>query len=129
VQHLKLNKFKGFPCVMESFHKSKQCEFYHSQTDHRRIDRVYSADICKQHESQVCAMAEACPMAHSNVERLYHVEKYKTKYCATPPDECPYDDFCSFAHSNLDIKTRLIHMYERDSEFYMFYFKTEWCPF
>ncbi len=68
-------------------------------------------------------------MAHSNVERLYHVEKYKTKYCQSSEDECMYGSLCSFAHSELDIKTRLIHKYELDAQFYMFYFKTEWCPF
>ena len=48
-------------------------------------------------------------MAHSNVERLYHVEKYKTKFCSLPQQKCPYGQFCSFAHSEQDLKCRLIH--------------------
>lgn len=28
-----------------------------------------------------------------------------------------------------DIKTRIIHFLQKDADFYMFYFKTEWCPF
>ena len=43
--------------------------------------------------------------------------------------KCCYKDFCSFAHNDHDIKTPLIHKMPRDREFYMFYFKTEWCPF
>ena len=69
-------------------------------------------------------------MANSNVERLYHHERYKTKFClSSKPEDCVYGDFCSFAHSENDIKTRLIHNYPRNIDFYMFYFKTEWCPF
>jgi len=68
-------------------------------------------------------------MAHSNVERLYHVEKYKTKFCSQSAQDCPYSYFCSFAHSELDLKTRLVHKYPKTPEFFMFYFKTEWCPF
>ena len=74
-------------------------------------------------------MRDNCELAHSDVERLYHVEKYKSKYCLSTLSECPYAEFCSFAHSDLDLKTRLIHKYTHDTHFYMFYFKTEWCPF
>lgn len=71
-------------------------------------------------------------MAHNRVERLYHVEKYKTKFCTKYPkyiQQCEYGDYCSFAHSMKDIKTRIIHYMQKDADFYMFYFKTEWCPF
>jgi hypothetical protein len=66
------------------------------------------------------------------VERLYHIEKYKTRFCTKYPksiEKCEYGDYCSFAHSIDEIKTRLIHTFEKDDDFYMFYFKTEWCPF
>lgn len=71
-------------------------------------------------------------MAHNRVERLYHCEKYKTKFCTKFPKQlvhCDYNEFCSFAHSMRDIKTRIIHFMQKDQDFYMFYFKTEWCPF
>ena len=68
-------------------------------------------------------------MAHSNVERLYHVEKYKTKFCQQSAQECPYGQFCSFAHSEPDLKTRLIHKQPKNPDFFMYYFKTEWCPY
>mmetsp|Transcript_7054 Transcript_7054/g.5303 ORF Transcript_7054/g.5303 Transcript_7054/m.5303 type:complete len:101 (+) Transcript_7054:1394-1696(+) len=43
--------------------------------------------------------------------------------------ECEYGEYCSFAHSMQDIKSRIIHFMQKDPDFYMFYFKTEWCPF
>lgn len=38
-------------------------------------------------------------------------------------------DFCSFAHHEFDIKAELIHNLEFDQDFYLFYYKTIWCPF
>ena len=42
---------------------------------------------------------------------------------------CEYETFCSFAHSENDIVIELIHNLEYDDDFYMFYFKSVWCPF
>ena len=98
-------------------------------SDRRRINHIYQADICPLIKQKECLKGDACEMAHSNVERLYHVEKYKTKFCQSPPGECVYGSMCSFAHSEIDIKIRLIHKFVQDAEFFMFYFKTEWCPF
>lgn len=71
-------------------------------------------------------------MSHNRVESVYHPEKYKSKYCTKYPKnlhKCDYGDYCSFAHSTKELKTRLIHKMMKDADFYMFYFKTEWCPF
>ena len=71
-------------------------------------------------------------MAHNRVEQLYRPEKYKKKFCSKYPDnldKCEYGDFCSFAHSEEDILIDLIHNYPYDEDFFMFVFKTEWCPF
>ena len=71
-------------------------------------------------------------LAHNRVERLYHIEKYKTKFCTHFPhllNKCDYGEYCSFSHSVNDMKSRLIHIMNKDADFYMFYFKTEWCPF
>ena len=80
--------------------------------------------------SRVCHEGpDRCQYAHNRVERLYHLERYKTKFCTKKvPQNCEYRDFCSFAHADQDIKTRLIHVMPRDANFYMYYFKTEWCP-
>jgi hypothetical protein len=51
------------------------------------------------------------------VERLYHEEKYKSKFCTKYPKKlklCDYGDYCSFAHSPSDLKTRIIHTMEKD---------------
>lgn len=71
-------------------------------------------------------------MAHNKVEELYHFENYKQKFCSTYPNrlmECEYGEFCSFAHSESEIKTELLHNYVFDSDFYIFHYKTLWCPF
>mmetsp|Transcript_44598 Transcript_44598/g.59176 ORF Transcript_44598/g.59176 Transcript_44598/m.59176 type:complete len:119 (-) Transcript_44598:65-421(-) len=117
------------PCHVPGPHRTKQCEFYHADIDRRRTNRVYSAMICKASLQKKCLRGENCEQAHSDVERLYHVEKYKTKFCLSSVQECSYIEYCSFAHTELDLKTRLIHKYERNADFYMYYFKTEWCPF
>jgi hypothetical protein len=66
------------------------------------------------------------------VERLYHPDKYKTKYCNNYPNSlqsCEYASYCCFAHSDKELRVELIHYYERDEDFYLFHFKTGWCPF
>ena len=57
---------------------------------------------------------------------------FKTKFCSHYPnsiDKCEYGIYCSFAHSESDIMIELIHNYEFDSDFYMFHYKTVFCPF
>lgn len=62
----------------------------------------------------------------------YRPEKYKTKFCSNYPEEiekCDYGVYCSFAHSESDIKIELIHNYEFDDDFFIFHYKTVFCPF
>ena len=127
--HLRLGMFKVAKCRHRGVHKNKMCEYFHSEIDRRRKNRIYSADFCKNQRRKSCQLGDFCDMAHSNVERLYHVEKYKTKFCSQSAHDCAYGQICSFAHSELDLKTRLIHKYPKNDEFYMYYFKTEWCPY
>ena len=66
------------------------------------------------------------------VEEFYHPEKYKAKFCGSYTDKsgiCKYGSYCSFAHSEAEISVDLIDKYERDADFYMFHFKTAWCPY
>jgi hypothetical protein len=59
-------------------------------------------------------------------------DNYKTKFCSFYPDalqNCEYGKFCSFAHSEEDVVIELIHNLEYDDDFFMFYYKTVWCPF
>jgi hypothetical protein len=115
------------PCTVTEFHNHKQCPRYHGELDKRRSNQkhTYISDFCPK----PAHCKESCGLAHNKVERLYHIEKYKQKFCSMSYGKCCYKDFCSFAHNDQDIKTPLIHKMPRDREFYMFYFKTEWCPF
>jgi hypothetical protein len=66
------------------------------------------------------------------VEEFYHPEKYKTKFCASYPDKvdsCEYGDYCAFAHHESELTITLLDKIDRDTDFYLFHFKTVWCPF
>lgn len=106
------------------------------------INAIPKPDLCqhtlKLQDGDKCPNGDKCTLAHNRVESVYHPEKYKGKYCTKTknPDKadcsttrCEYGDYCSFAHSTKELKTRLIHNMKRDADFWMFYFKTEWCPF
>lgn len=83
-------------------------------------------------EDMKCPDGENCPYAHSTVQEHYHEQKYKKYFCFHYPytiDQCPYGDFCSYAHNEEEILTTLIHNYAEDEDFYMFYYKTAFCPF
>jgi hypothetical protein len=40
----------------------------------------YSTDLCRFAETNKCVKGDKCKLSHSNVERLYHPEKYKKKF-------------------------------------------------
>ena len=86
-------------------------------------------ELCEYAEkgNQICPNGDYCKKAHNRVEQLYKPDKYKTKFCSFYPDnleKCEYGEFCSFAHSEADITIELIHNFKRDSDFYIFHFKT-----
>ncbi len=79
-----------------------------------------------------CAKGDRCNKAHNRVEEFYHPDKYKAKFCASYIDktgECEYGDYCSFAHSKSEMSVELLDDMIKDSDFYMFHFKTVWCPY
>lgn len=127
--HLNLELFKTTPCSILEAHNPKLCVYFHSNKDKRRIGD-YSIEECS--EGEKCRIGDTCGKTHNKVELLYHTDRYKTKFCTYYPNkvnQCEYAGYCSFAHSESDIKIELIHNYQRNSEFYMFAFKTVWCPF
>lgn len=66
------------------------------------------------------------------MEVLYHQDKYKKRFCSFYPKNianCEYGKFCSFSHTDTDIQIELIHNYVKDADFYIFYYKTEMCPY
>jgi hypothetical protein len=136
VRHLNLVDFKRNECPRKNApHNHKSCYYYHSIKDKRRDDELYTPELCKFADTEKCPKRDRCRRAHNRVERLYHKDKYKTKFCHCYPSkmqQCEYGEYCSFAHSIDDIKVRLIHFLlpqNADFDFYIFYFKTEWCPY
>lgn len=133
IEHLELSNFKLKPCPHNTQHNHKQCPFYHNLKDRKRPGNFYSSDLCEYAENpENCPDGEMCLKAHNRVEQLYKPEKYKTKFCSHYPHSlqlCEYGTFCSFAHNEHDITIDLIHNFEYDDDFYMFHFKTVWCPF
>lgn len=147
VKFLDLTKFKNEKCknlTNGKQHNHKHCRYYHTIKDRRRLldyssihseaaeAVIYYPDLCDNFETDKCPSQQKCGLSHNRVESVYHPEKYKTKYCTKYPknlNKCEYGDYCSFAHSTKELKTRLIHQMKRDADFYMFYFKTECCPF
>ncbi|CAD8119949.1 unnamed protein product [Paramecium sonneborni] len=133
VEHLDLEFFKIHPCKLIGNHNHKHCPFYHYGKDRKRIGVEYSADLCKYIEhNSICPYGDNCNRAHNRVEQLYRIDNYKTKFCSFYPNhiqQCDYGKFCSFAHSEADITIELIHNLEYDDDFFIFYYKTVWCPF
>jgi hypothetical protein len=93
---------------------------------------IYTPDLCDNYETDLCKQKDKCHVSHNRVESVYHPEKYKSKYCTKYPknlSQCEYGDYCSFAHSTKELKKRIIHQMTKDADFYMYYYKTEFCPF
>lgn len=68
---------------------------------------------------------------------LYHPKVYKHRFCASYPHvaSCRRGDSCAFAHSREEIRTPLLAGEEEDqrpvaltNDFFMYRFKTLWCP-
>ena len=83
-------------------------------------------------KKKICALGDACTYAHNTVEKFYHPEMYKAKFCESYTNKsrvCEYGDFCAFAHNESEISITLIERFDRDADFYIFHFKTTWCPY
>ena len=132
---LDLTLFKVKPCNTDTnSHNLKRCPYYHDQKkDQRRPLGSYQSEICRSVlKNWECSKGDKCEKAHNRVEEFYHPDKYKAKFCASfieKTGECEYGDYCSFAHSESEISIELIDKFPHDSDFYMFHFKTVWCPY
>lgn len=134
IEVLDLSAFKTQPCSSKSQHNYKTCFFYHNSKDRRRAGNFFSSDLCEYAEKNIemCPMGDFCPKSHNRLEQLYHPDKYKTKFCSHFPknlQNCEYGSYCSFAHNENEILIDLIHNYEYDEDFFLFHYKTVWCPF
>lgn len=143
VAFLDLRLFKTQPCPAPdqsaASHNVKKCPFYHDKKkDRRRQLGTYQSERCPNMKSgsksqlSDCTYGEMCGYSHNRVEEFYHPDKYKAKFCKSmfqnPPQECEYGDICCFAHSNEELSVELIEEFEKDTDFYIFHFKTVWCP-
>ena len=63
----------------------------------------------------------------SQVAQLYHPSQYKKKLCVA--SDCEYSIYCSFAHSEDELKLKKLHLLERSHDFFIFDYKTVECPF
>lgn len=132
---LDLNSFKVKPCNKEEQHNHRTCQFYHTELDKRRSPLVvnYEAHFCPQMANLgFCQLDGACTECHSPAEMAYHPTKYRQKFCAFFPDKlesCVYGKYCSYAHGEEEIQTTLLHNYKRDVDFYLYHFKTIFCPY
>jgi len=131
---LDLKTFKVKQCTAGSNHNPKKCLNYHDyKRDRRRAIGSYSSETCiHTSKSGECQFGDSCVRSHNRVEEFYHPEKYKVKFCSTYPNDtesCEYGQFCSFAHHTDEITIDMIDDMDRDDDFYMFHFKTVWCPY
>ena len=140
IKHINVKVFKKSPCRLSNNHNQKRCFYFHNLNDRVRnlkckISRSISPKLCEiisKKSGGKCFLKENCPKSHNQVEYLYHKANYKKKFCSNYPnnlDKCEYGEFCSFAHSELEVRTELIHNYQYDYDFYIFNYKTVWCPF
>lgn len=88
IKHLNLTNFKRIECRRKNApHNHKNCYYFHSLKDKRRDDNLYTPELCKFLELEKCPKKDKCRRAHNRVERLYHKDKYKTKFCHLFPNK------------------------------------------
>jgi len=132
-KEINLDNFKVNPCKsMNIVHEPKHCPYYHTHLDKRRNFNSfnYSIEKCIFYETGKCP--DNCHYCHTLVEKLYHPLKYKTKFCTSICQndlKCEYGIYCGFAHSKQEIRAELIDNFEKDAHFFVYYFKTLWCPY
>lgn len=131
IEHLDLERFKTEKCTRETCRNVKTCPFYHSGGDCRRdpFKYPYSPEPCEFGRN--CFSRMKCQFAHNKYEINYHPLRYKKKYCShlLEINHCRYGKYCAYAHNDQDIRIELLHTLVRDDDFYIFKYKTEFCPF
>ena len=132
IEHLDLNKYKTIRCEKEvPCRNIKTCPYFHNGDDFRRdLSKIpYTSELCQF--GKHCLIKMNCELSHNKYESNYHPEKYKMKYCKhiLEINRCKYGKFCYNAHNDQDLKIALLHTMRRDDDFFIFKFKTEFCPF
>lgn len=130
-------QFKTIECTVKTYHDHKQCPLYHSSKDRRRCPQKhkYEPDLCPTVAAgKICQNYETCKFSHNTVEQFYHPKKYKTKLCSglgpgSAGHKCIYSNFCSFAHSEDELRIKKLHHMPKTPEFFKYFYKTVYCPF
>ena len=135
IKHLNLLYFKITKCDKPNCSDIKNCPLYHSDSDRRRslMYCKYVSDMCPNvSKNSPCPHRDGCKYSHNHFESLYHHSKYKKRFCNSYPDRintCKYHNYCSYAHSEEEIQIVLLHNYTYDKDFFVFHYKTQFCPF
>ena len=130
-----LDSFKANSCPHKGSHNPKVCIYYHHDKDKKRPVGIfhYSSEMCYNvKKNRSCPNGDNCGFCHNKVEQLYHPERYKKKFCLCCPHtvhKCEYGNYCSFAHSEDEIKIELLHNLKEDEDFYLYKYKTVFCPY
>jgi len=131
IEHLDLARFKTEKCTKEACRNHKTCPFYHSGSDWRRdpFTFTYSPDPCEFGRN--CFSRTKCLYAHNKYESNYHPRRYKMRYCKYLLEitRCKAGKYCADAHNDQDIRIELLHTFAKNDDFFIFKFKTEFCPF
>ena len=71
-----------------------------------------------------------CTNSHNKYEIKYHPENYRKKYCKhiLNPLLCQKGIYCDKAHDPKELKVDLLNFYNFDDDFFLFKYKTEFCP-
>ncbi|KAL4502338.1 hypothetical protein ABPG72_011925 [Tetrahymena utriculariae] len=130
-RRLKIQDFKVNECTKRDKHEKKKCPYYHNQGDRRRCPEKYQYSFNECKKKDKCSLKDNCPQVHNKVEQLYHPLRYKAKFCESFKEHnqrCDYGNFCSFAHHENEIVIPMICKLPKDAIFYMYFYKTVWCP-
>lgn len=131
IDHLKLSRYKTEKCPRDVCRNTKTCPYFHGAEDCRRdpFTTTYSPELCEFGIN--CFSRAKCVCSHNKYESNYHPLRYKRKYCKylLEINRCKYGKYCADAHNDQDISIELLHTMARNDDFYLFKFKTEFCPF
>ncbi|EAR89607.3 zinc finger CCCH type domain protein (macronuclear) [Tetrahymena thermophila SB210] len=130
-RRLKIQDFKVHECTKRDKHEKKKCPYFHNQGDRRRCPEKYQYSFNECKKKDKCPLKDNCPQVHNKVEQLYHPLRYKAKFCESFKEnnqKCEYGSFCSFAHDENEIVIPMICKLPKDAIFYMYFYKTVWCP-
>ncbi|XP_004345270.1 zinc finger CCCH domain-containing protein 37 [Capsaspora owczarzaki ATCC 30864] len=132
-----LDSHKIHPCV--NGHECRKvywaCSGYHGERDRRRDWNKfhYLTDLCPRVEREgTCPDRDACKYCHNMYEQLYHPHLYKFRFCKEypVPGYCARRNFCAFAHSDDEVRTKLLKEdnFADRRDFFMYAYKTSLCP-